>query len=294
VPLRNAKPASPGTLKSSSALPGLPSIFRTTATGTFRRIDTGTLRRIRDTATIRAIMDTGTMRAIMDTAAIQVLRDRLAGKSKVVASVVIAFWCVMAVVLLATVWLHGSGTSVSGASQRPSATTPAAARASQAPGSRRPDGSTTGRTSQVRVLPVASVVAVGPNGAVDGDNPGSAANVIDGRASRSWQTKWYKSAHFGLLKPGTGLLLDMDTTTVVSSVRLRLAPGSADVEILVGYSESRLAVAATRDAAGGTVDVLLAKPATGRYVEVWFTALPKTPAGTYQETVYGVQVSGRS
>jgi hypothetical protein len=28
-------------------------------------------------------------------------------------------------------------------------------------------------------------------------------------------------------------------------------------------------------------------------VEVWFTSLPQDASGTYQESVYGVQVTGR-
>lgn len=56
---------------------------------------------------MRAIMDTNAMRAIMDTAAMQALRDRLAGKGKIVASIVVAFWAVMVIVALILVFHHG-------------------------------------------------------------------------------------------------------------------------------------------------------------------------------------------
>jgi len=143
------------------------------------------------------------------------------------------------------------------------------------------------------VLTVASVVAFGPNGTSDGDDPGRAASVIGGSAAESWQTKWYRTAHFGNLQSGTGLLLDMGKTVTISAVELKLAPGSADLKIRVGRTVGSLVLAATRVGVGGTVYVHLAAPATGRYVEIWFTALPRDTAGTYQETVYNVQVSGR-
>src|SRR5262249_10882083 len=131
-----------------------------------------------------------------------------------------------------------------------------------------------------RVLTVAGVVAFGPQGTSDGDNPGRAASVIEGSAAASWQTKWYRTAHFGSLQSGTGLLLDMGKTVTISTVKLKLAPGSADLKIRVGRTVGSLVLAATRVGVGGTVYVHLATPATGRYVEIWFTALPRDTAGT--------------
>jgi hypothetical protein len=38
----------------------------------------------------------------------------------------------------------------------------------------------------------------------------------------------------------------------------------------------------------------LIRPAHGRYVLLWFTSLPPDPAGTFLETVYGLQLKGRT
>ncbi len=46
--------------------------------------------------------------------------------------------------------------------------------------------------------------------------------------------------------------------------------------------------------AGGVMHLRLTRPAHGRYVLLWFTSLPPDPAGTFQETVYGLQLKGRT
>jgi hypothetical protein len=37
----------------------------------------------------------------------------------------------------------------------------------------------------------------------------------------------------------------------------------------------------------------LTKPAHGRYVLIWFTSLPPDPAGSFQVSVYDLQLEGR-
>ena len=285
LPFKGARPVPGlGTLKSARAPAGTPSAFRRTQTGAFRRI--------RDTGAMRAIMDTNAMRTLMDTTAMQILRERYAGRGRLVAAVVISVWGLLAVIAVAVFALHGGGTpAASATSPATRAGTGLASRpATTAPPARRRAG---GAGSRARVLTVANVVAFGPDGTSDGDNPGRAASVIEGGAVASWQTKWYRSAHFGSLQSGTGLLLDMGKTVTISAVKLKLAPGSADLKIRVGRTVGSMVPAATRVGVGGTVYVHLARPATGRYVEIWFTALPRDTTGTYQETVYEVQVSGR-
>jgi hypothetical protein len=46
--------------------------------------------------------------------------------------------------------------------------------------------------------------------------------------------------------------------------------------------------------AGGVVRLRLPTPAHGRYVLIWFTSLPPGPAGTYQASVYNLQLEGRA
>jgi hypothetical protein len=268
-----------------------------------RRPESGAFRRIRDTGAMRAIMDTNAMRTLMDTAAMQILRDRFAGRGRLIASVVTVAWVAAAtagiVVLTSSngsgtpkaspstaATVHASAAGTGQASPRPSAS-PGAAKGKE-------KGRSTGRaTVAVAVLSVASVEAFGPDGTSDGDNPALAASVIGGDGTSPWHTKWYATAHFGRLQPGTGLLLDMGKTVTVTKVTLELAAGSADVSIRVGDTPVALTQVADGTGVGGTVSLPAAKPASGRYVEVWFTSLPGDAAGTYQESVYGVQVTGR-
>jgi hypothetical protein len=145
-------------------------------------------------------------------------------------------------------------------------------------------------------LPVVSATAFGPDGLADGDDPGSAGNVIARNASGPWSTQWYNTPTFGLLKHGTGLLLELGGKDAVTSVRLGLsAYQGADLQLRVGNGTalSDLKLAATANNAGGTVNVTLRHPVAARYLLIWFTQLAQNGSGEYQETVSHVAVSGR-
>jgi hypothetical protein len=148
----------------------------------------------------------------------------------------------------------------------------------------------------VAALPVASVAAYGPDGFADGDNPGNAQYAIAGDASLPWTSQWYVTPEFGMLKHGTGLLLNLGGTVTVSSVRLDLSqyPG-ADLQIRVGDDSAPpdLRVAATANDVGGAVKLTLRHPTVARYLLIWFTLLPPDGAGHYQASVSHVVVSGR-
>jgi hypothetical protein len=148
------------------------------------------------------------------------------------------------------------------------------------------------------VLTAISAIAVGPDGASDGDHPELAPLVVGPHSAMSWMTQWYETAHFGNLQDGTGLLIDMGRTVTIRQVELALggSPGvwGADLQIRVGDSPDLMGLApvATASDVGGWVTAELQAPATGRYVQIWFTKLPLDQQGTYQEHVYGVTVHG--
>jgi hypothetical protein len=149
---------------------------------------------------------------------------------------------------------------------------------------------------QVTTLPVASVAAYGPDGLADGDNPGNAQYAIAGDASLPWTSQWYVTPEFGMLKHGTGLLLNLGGTVTVSSVRLDLSQyQGADLQIRVGddTAPQDLRVAATANDVGGAVNLTLRHPTAAGYLLVWFTLLPPDGAGHYQASVSDVVVSGR-
>jgi hypothetical protein len=240
-------------------------------------------------------MDTNAMRTLMDTAAMQILRERFAGRGRVIAAVVVVAWVIAAIAGVVAVSATGKGTpkaspsSASPARTHASATGPATPRATPgSPGKKLPPAV---------VLQVASVQAFGPSGTSDGDNPDEAASVISGATSRPWHTKWYATAHFGMLQRGTGLLLDMGSTRVtVTKITLNLAAGSVDVIIRAGNEPvpGALTEIAHGTVAGGTVSLPVARMASARYVEIWFASLPQNAQGTYEESVYGVEVTGRA
>jgi microcystin-dependent protein len=150
---------------------------------------------------------------------------------------------------------------------------------------------------KVEALTAISATAIGPAGA-NGDHPHIAPLVLDGNSATAWVTHWYQSANFGNLKEGTGLVLDMGQTVTIRQVKLALggSPGfwGADIQIRVGDSPGQwnFAPAAVVTDVGGWVAPELRTPVTGRYVQIWFTKLPRDSWGTYQEHVYGVTVHG--
>jgi cytoskeletal protein RodZ len=145
-------------------------------------------------------------------------------------------------------------------------------------------------------LPVAAALAFGPDGFADGDNPGNAKYAISGGASQSWSTQWYSTPEFGMLKHGTGLLLDLGGKVTVSSVVIDLGNyGGANLEIRVGNGTApqNLQVAATASNVGGVLRLTLDRPAPARYLLIWITKLPPDGSGHYAEAVSHVQVTGR-
>lgn len=147
----------------------------------------------------------------------------------------------------------------------------------------------------VTTLPIAAAEAFGPDGLADGDNPSIAQYAIAADAAQPWSTQWYATPEFGLLKHGTGLLLDLGQRVTITRVRLELAEyQGASLQLRVGDSidPADLKVAATATDAGSVVRLTPRHPASARYLLVWFTLLPPNGAGQYQESVSRVLVSG--
>ncbi|MGH3300307.1 MAG: hypothetical protein ACRDOK_01280 [Streptosporangiaceae bacterium] len=145
-------------------------------------------------------------------------------------------------------------------------------------------------------MPV-TAVAYGPTGLDSGDNPSQAIDAIDASAATAWETDWYRSAAFGNLQAGTGLLIDMGKPVTITSIRIILGstPG-ADVELLTGNApvRSQMLAQARVSNAGGTVSVNLAHPEAARYLLIWFNLLPPDSTSMYQAAVYDVRLAGTS
>jgi transcriptional regulator with XRE-family HTH domain len=157
--------------------------------------------------------------------------------------------------------------------------------------------SPTATAPPIVVLSPVSVVAFGPGGAGQGDNPGLASLAISGNPATPWYSNWYGTPQFNGLQSGTGLLLDMGQPVVITSARIMLGsiPG-ADLELRVGDvpALADLATVASAVNAGGTARLYPARPVRGRYVLIWFTLLPPDSSGTYQAYVSGIRLKGQA
>jgi Helix-turn-helix domain len=150
-------------------------------------------------------------------------------------------------------------------------------------------------TPRVTLLPVAAAEAFGPGGLGDGDNPSGAGYTIASNPPLPWSTNWYASAQFGMLKSGTGLLLQLSRQSTITSVRVDLTHyRGVNLQLKVGdgTDPQDFKVVATADNTGGTVRLRLRHPASARYLLIWFTLLPPNGVGQYQESVYHVMING--
>jgi len=146
-----------------------------------------------------------------------------------------------------------------------------------------------------RALTPAGAAAVGSTGG-PGDNSDLARLAIDRNPATAWHTDWYSTARFGNLYPGTGLLVDMGRPVTVTAAAITLGRGhGASFQVRVGTAPALdgLRPVARAAGAGGVVRLQFTRPAHGRYVLLWFTRLPPSPDGTFQASVYEIELIGR-
>ena len=212
-------------------------------------------------------------------------------------------WAAVTLVLLAALglvaylMLSSSGSTPSASSGSPSGKATAGHQASHSPS----PGHTTSPPSSPshsappppQVLHPVSVVAFGPSGAGQGDDPQDASLAIDHAAGTFWQSDWYATAHFGNLQAGTGLLVDMGHPVTLTGVQVTLgAFRGADLQLRAGSAPTlgSLRKVASAANAGGLVHLHPGAPVTARYLLIWFTKLPPNANGNFQARVYNIKV----
>jgi hypothetical protein len=84
-------------------------------------------------------------------------------------------------------------------------------------------------------------------------------------------------------------------TLARARIKLGSTPG-ATLQLRAGTAAATLQdlpVTATATDARGWVVLHLRYPVHARYLLIWFTKLPADPSGTFQASIYGIQLKGR-
>jgi hypothetical protein len=126
--------------------------------------------------------------------------------------------------------------------------------------------------------------------------------AIDGNPATAWASQWYSTPEFGMLKAGSGLIINMGKPVRFSSVTVTFdsEPG-AQVRLLVGNSAARskanldsMATIASASSPTGTYTFRIAGRTVGQYLVIWYTRLAPSPSqkGTYQAEIFNVVVRG--
>ena len=171
-----------------------------------------------------------------------------------------------------------------------------------------PTGNPTQQASKVITLQPVGASGFDPLASYQSDphneNSAAAPLAIDHSLKTAWTTQWYRSADFGGLKAGSGLIINMGKKVRFTQVTVTFGnePG-ADVKLLVGNSAARskanldsmTTVASGTDVTGAATFTIKSR-VTGQYLVIWFTRLPPKPgSGTwYMGEVFNVTVNGYS
>jgi hypothetical protein len=140
------------------------------------------------------------------------------------------------------------------------------------------------------------------------ENAITAPGAIDDSLATAWSTaEYFRSAVFGGLKPGAGLLIDMGEQVTLSSATVTFGKfKGTDVRIEVGDSDAAslsnlgsFVTVADKANASGTCTFPVTVKATGKYILIWLTKLPLTNTiadgiPIYQASVYNIVLRGLS
>jgi hypothetical protein len=141
------------------------------------------------------------------------------------------------------------------------------------------------------------VTSFDPHG--DGqEEPDAVGFAVDHDPSTAWMTDLYRgSSHFGGLKDGAGLLIDLGRPTAVREADLLLTAAGSAVELRAGDTAPNTAedLPLVVSAADAKADVTWRLPTTvrARYWLLWFTNLPKVSGG-YRIGVTEISLLGPS
>lgn len=116
------------------------------------------------------------------------------------------------------------------------------------------------------------------------ENPDQVGLAVDSDPTSAWETDRYqRNGHFGNLKSGVGLIVDLGSARTVRQARVALTRPGADLELRVSDTNAAdlasYRVVATATNTGQLAVLQPATPTTGRYWLLWITRLPPDGGG---------------
>jgi hypothetical protein len=137
---------------------------------------------------------------------------------------------------------------------------------------------------------ISSVIAIDPQG--DGSENGEDAHLAgDGNASTFWKSDTYRSAQFGGLKKGVGLVLKLKKPAIVTSatIDVRGVGGVVELRTASGPDLGSSKVVGKATINNGQVKVKADGAVRSKYVILWFTKLPSVD-GNFKAQVSEVRL----
>ena len=120
------------------------------------------------------------------------------------------------------------------------------------------------------------------------EDPTGARFAVDGNPATSWSTDLYRTAEFGGLKSGVGLVIDLGAPKAIGRAIITMSVKGSSLQLRAGNrpptAANSLPVVAETAQAGTRVALELRRPTTARYWLIWLTRLPAVPGG-FQEGI---------
>ena len=162
----------------------------------------------------------------------------------------------------------------------PTATSQAAAPASSKPAAAAAPAKS---APAVVAIPVAAARDFDPQGSPRTENPEDVRFAHDGDPATAWETDRYRTAVFGNLKQGVGVVFDLGRPVTVDQVTVSLPAGGTSFELRAGnepgIQRDDFAVVGSAADAGASATLKPSNPAPQRYWLLWLTRIPPSRGG---------------
>jgi len=155
-------------------------------------------------------------------------------------------------------------------------------------------------TGPLQAIRISDVILFDPAAGSHPETTKGANLAADEKGTTAWYTNRYKSASFGNLKAGVGLVVDLGRVQTVRQVKLTFPAEGTSVELRAANANGTTVpadldsylVAASGDSVGTEYTLRFAFATRTRFLLVWLIKLPKDPGGGYRGGISEIAVSG--